>query len=184
MPTSPRNQLPPRMQHLSRLLAHCCLLLVVALPIAEAIYCAIGDAGALAVGANLAPQSMATELLPWQRLATAVLMEIPLCMLLAGVWQARRCFLLFAAGCVFTPDAIRYLRRFAGWAAASAAANMLCKAAASVTLTLQNAPGHRMLAIGIGSDQVFLLFFAAMVWLMAAVISEGLNLAAENASFV
>ncbi|MBA4155735.1 MAG: DUF2975 domain-containing protein, partial [Flavobacterium sp.] len=38
--------------------------------------------------------------------------------------------------------------------------------------------------IGVGSDQLLLLFFAGMVWLMAGVISQGQKLAEENASFV
>lgn len=184
MPASALTRFQPRMQHLSRRLALGCLLLIITLPVAEAVYWAVADAQSLAVAANLMPQNMIDELLPWQRVAGAVLMGIPLWMLLAGVWQARKCFLLFAAGRVFTPDAIRHLRRFAGWAAASAAANIVCKAAVSVTITMQNAPGHRVLAVGIGSDQILLLFFAAMVWLMAALVGEGLRLADENASFI
>lgn len=180
----PLARLPSRTQRLSRYLAISCLLLITVLPIAEAVYWAVGDAGALAVRANLAPQDLTTGLHAWQRVAGAALMEVPLCLLLVGVWHARKCFLLFGTGSVFTPDAISYLRRFAGWSVASAGANIVCGALVSIMVTLQNAPGHRMLAIGIGSDQIFLLFFAAMVWLMAAVIGEGLSLADENASFI
>ncbi len=111
-------------------------------------------------------------------------MLIPLTLLLIGVWYARKCFQLFAAGRVFTPDSIRFLRQFAGWSVASAIANIVCQMGVSLVITAHNAPGHRMLAIGIGTDELILLFFSALVWVMAAVISEGLNLVEENASFI
>lgn len=184
MPSQARPPSLATTQRLSRLLALSCLALIIFLPIAEAIYWAVGDPGALAVNANLAPHAVANSLLPWQRATGALLMEIPLILLLIGVWHARKCFLLFNAGRVFTPEAIRYLRQFAGWSVASAAANIICKACVSMAITVQNLPGQRMLAIGIGTDQLFLLFFAAMVWWMSAIISEGLNLADENAAFI
>jgi hypothetical protein len=165
-------------------LALCCLLSIVFLPLLVAGYWMLADPGTLAVRANLAPTVVAGELPLWQRALGCLLMEVPLCLLLAGVWQARKCFLLVGAGLVFSAGSIRHLRRFAAWSVASAIANIVCEAAASVVMTLNNAPGHRMLAIGVGSDQLFLLFFAALVWLMAGVIGEGLALADENASFV
>ena len=51
-------------------------------------------------------------------------------------------------------------------------------------LTLNNPPGQRHLSVGIGSDLVFTLFFAGLVWLMAAVIAQGQTLAEENEGFV
>ena len=49
---------------------------------------------------------------------------------------------------------------------------------------MNNPPGMRHLSVSFGSDQVFTLFFAGMVWLMAAVIGQGQKLAEENASFI
>ena len=54
----------------------------------------------------------------------------------------------------------------------------------SVVLTVNNPVGMRHLAIGIGSDQVLMVFFAGMVWLLAAVIGQGQALAEENDAFV
>lgn len=184
MSASHRLALPAPTRRLNRLLAACCLILIVALPPAEALFWGFADAGILAVHANLAPQDIGAQLQTWQRLAAATLMELPLCLLLVGVWYARQCFSLFGAGKVFTPAAIRHLRRLAGWSIASAIANILCHMAVSVVLSLPNEPGRRMLAIGVGSDQLLLLFFAALVWVMAAIIGEGLEIADENASFV
>lgn len=179
-----RTELPPAMRRLSRRLATICTVLTLVLPVGAAAYWLFADPGTLAVRANLPPAVMAAPPAMAQRLAAAALTEVPLLMLLAGLWQARRCFTLFAAGYVFTADAMQCLRRFAGWAMLSAVADVVCRALVSVLLTLHNAPGHRHVAIGLGSDQLFLLLFALMVWLMAAVLGAGRTLADENASFV
>lgn len=175
---------PSNLPKLARRLAAGCLLAIVLLPLSVVFYWMLSDAGTLAVRANLAPGAVQGELQTWQRLLGCLLMEVPLCLLLVGVWQARKCFLLLGSGRVFTAESIGYLRSFAAWSVASAIARIFCDAAASVVVTLANLPGQRMLALGLGSDQFFLLFFAALVWLMAGVIGEGLALADENASFV
>jgi hypothetical protein len=169
---------------MSRILASSCLFLIFVLPVAVVVYWLLADAAELAVRANLASGAIRAPLLTWQRVAGALITQVPLALLLAGLWQARKCFKLFATGEVFTARAVHYLRRFAGWVAVSVVASIVAAAAVSATLTLHNPPGMRHLAIGVGSDQVFTLFFAAMVWLMAAVIGQGQTLAEENATFV
>ena len=177
-------ELPPSMRRLSARLAAACLVLIIILPLAVAAYWGVADAGSLAVRANLPPGAMNGPLASWQRAAGGAATELPLCLLLVGLWHARHCFVQFAAGYVFTAAAMTDLRRFAGWAMASAGADIVCRALVSMLITLQNAPGQRQLAIGIGSDQILLLLFAFMVWLMAAVIGAGRALADENAGFV
>jgi hypothetical protein len=54
----------------------------------------------------------------------------------------------------------------------------------SIVLTFNNQLGEKHVAIGIGTDQVLTMMFAAVVWVMAAVIAQGQALAEENASFV
>lgn len=184
MPNTHRLELPLRIRRVSRFLEITCLLLIVALPLIVAAYWGMTDAKTLAVRANLSPDAMLSALQPWQRLAAGVMAEIPLCLLLTGVWYARKCFRLFASGHHFTADATLCLYRFSGWAMASAIASILCSSAISVLMTLHNPPGLRYLAIGISSDQVFLLLFAAVVWLMAGVIRQGQILADENAQFI
>jgi hypothetical protein len=104
--------------------------------------------------------------------------------MLVGLWQAYRFFKLFAAGQIFSTRAARYLSRFAGWLLASVLGSVLSGAAITVVITLQNMEGSRLLAVSISSDQIFLMFFAAMVYLMASVIRQGQKLAEENATFV
>lgn len=179
-----RTQDAQRIQRLSRRLAISCLILIAVLPIVVAIYWAIADSGTLAVRAGLSPSDLRGALMSWQRVAGGLITEIPLALLLVGIWQARACFKLFAAGDVFSSEAVLCLKRFAGWAGASVAASTLAATAISIVFTLSNPPGLRQLAISIGSDQVFMLFFSGMVWLMAAVIGQGQMLAEENATFI
>lgn len=173
-----------RIARISRALSAACLTLILGLPVAVLIYWLSADATQLAVRANLPATAMHWPLEPWQRVAGALITALPVSLVLLGLWHARRCFKLFAAGSVFTTEAVRCLRRFAGWIAVSVAAGIVASTAISVVLTLPNTPGGRHLAIGVGTDQLFTLLFAAMVWLMAAVIGQGRTLAEENAQFV
>ncbi len=154
------------------------------LPIAVIIYWAVADPTELAARGNLAAGAIQAPLFSWQRIAGAVVTEVPLALLMIGLWQARNCFKPFSAGRVFTADAVRCLRQFAGWVMVSVAAGIVAGAVISALLTMHNPANMRHLAIGVGSDQIFTLFFAGMVWLMAAVIAQGQTLAEENAAFI
>lgn len=182
-PSSPLNHLQ-RIQRVSRIMVRICLALVVLMPIALLIYWATASAPELATQGNLPAAVIRTPLQMWQRAAAALVSSVPLACLLMGVWQARLCFAQFANGDVFTASAVGCLRRFAGWTAAAALAAIVAGAAISVLLTINNPPGTRQLALGISSNQVFTLFFAALVWLMADVIGQGQSLADENKQFV
>lgn len=173
-----------RVRRISRWMVVACWALLVTLPLIVVYYWATTTEAMLAAHANLPAQAIAAPLALWQRVAGAAVTALPLGLLLAGVWQARRCFSMFAQGQVFTLQATALLGRFAGWVAWAALASMLAGSATSVLLTLNNPPGQRHLSVGIGSDQVFTLFFAGLVWLMAAVIAQGQTLAEENEGFV
>lgn len=173
-----------RVQRISRWMVAACWALLTGLPLGLVVYWATASDAVLAGHANLPPELIRSPLAVWQRVAAGAVMGVPLALLLAGVWQARRCFAMFAQGQVFTPQATSLLRRFAGWVALAALAALLSGVVTSVLLTLHNPPGQRHLAVGIGSDHVFTLFFAGLVWLMAAVIGEGQTLAEENEGFV
>ena len=67
----------------------------------------------------------------------------------------------------------------AWWSAARAPPSGAKRIAAPIVI----AP-NPLFSVGIGSDHVFTLFFAGLVWLMAAVIAQGQTLAEENEGFV
>lgn len=189
MRPSPLASRPPidhlqRIQRLSRIMALTCLALIALLPLVLVAYWVTTSAPELAAQGNLTPSAMQLPLQAWQRWAAAAVTAVPLILLLTGLWHAKQCFDQFARGQVFTAQATIRLRRFAGWVAAAALAAIVAGAATSVILTLHNPPGMRQLSVGISSNHVFTLFFAAVVWLMAAVIGEGQALAEENQHFV
>jgi Protein of unknown function (DUF2975) len=173
-----------RVQRTSRWMVRACWALTLTLPLALAVYWWLASDAELVALVNLPPSALLAPLLPWQRLAGAMVMGVPLLCLLWGLGHARRCFAQFARGDVFTEGATAHLRHMAAWVAAAALAALLAAAGVSVLLTLHQPPGARHVALAIGSDQLFTLFFAGLVWLMAAVIGQGQALAEENQAFV
>lgn len=173
-----------RLQRISRLLAASCWVLIIVLPLLFAWFWAVSTPAQLASRVNLSANIIQGPLMLWQRLAGGCISAVPLGLLLAGIWQARKCFVLFAGGEVFTLQAVVALKRFASLATACFASSWLASTALSTLLTINNLPGMRQIAIGFSTDQVFALFFAGVVWLMAAVIAQGMHLADENARFV
>jgi Protein of unknown function (DUF2975) len=172
------------MQRVCGWLDTACLVLIVVLPCLMFAHWHFADAGILAVHANMFPQSIQTPLKDWQRWGGALLTCLPLGLMLRGLWEARLCFKQFAMGHVFTTQAVQRLRSFAGWVVASSVVSILIGPLVSIVLTYGNAPGNRHIAIGVGTDDALSLLFAAVVWVMAAVIAQGQDLAEENSSFV
>lgn len=173
-----------RVQRLSALLALGCGALMVALPLAVPVYWALADVSGLAARAGLHAADVQGALLVWQRCAGALIGAVPALLAAVGLARARRCFADFARGQVFTLQAVHGLRLFAAWTGASAVAALLAVPLLSVVLTWGNAPGTRHVVLALGSDHLFTALFAAIVWLMAAVIGQGRALAEENAGFV
>lgn len=173
-----------RIRTLSRVMAWACVALITLLPLALVWYWVSTPAAELASQGNLPANAIQMPLRAWQRVAAGAVTAVPLTLLLLGLWQAKRCFSEFVEGQVFTAQATGHLRRFAGWVAAAALVAMVAAVLTSVLLTLHNPPGARHVVIGLSSNQVFTLFFSALVWLMADVIGQGQALAEENARFV
>ena len=173
-----------RLQRTSHFLALTCWVLIVVLPLLFAWFWATATPAQLATRLNLPSNVAQGSVMVWQRVTGGLISAVPLGLLLAGLWHARKCFGLFARGEVFTLQAALALKRFASLATASFASTFLVGMALSALLTINNLPGSRQVVIGISTEQVVALFFAGMVWLMAAVIAQGLHLAEENANFV
>ena len=181
---SPASADLKRLQRMSRFLAITCWVLIIVLPLLFAWFWAAATPAQLATRVNLPSNIIQGPIMIWQRVAGGLISAVPLGLLLAGLWYARTCFALFSMGEVFTLQAAVALKRFASLATASFASTFLVSTALSTLLTINNLSGTRQVSIGISTEQVIALFFAGMVWLMAAVIAQGLHLAEENANFV
>jgi hypothetical protein len=183
---APINSAEPDIQQIrgmSKKLAVLCLCAVIILPLLVP-YLWLGDVATLAQRANIAPSNIQNPIQPWQRIVGIGLTEIPVVLMCLGLWQVRKCFQDFSKGEVFTDNAAVYLKKFSVWMMRSAIAALVVGALLSSLLTLGNAVGSRILAIGVSTEQVLLLFFACVVWLMAEIIRQGQALAQENSSFI
>jgi hypothetical protein len=172
-----------KIRSMSKKLAFFCLCALVVLPLLVPIVWQ-GDVATLAQRANIAPNVIQNPIQDWQRMVGILLTELPVLLMCIGLYQVRKCFEGFAAGEVFTSDAVIYLRKFSVWMMRSAVAALVVGAVLSSLLTFGNAPGSRILAIGVSTEQVLLLFFSCVVWLMAEIIRQGQVLAQENSSFI
>jgi Protein of unknown function (DUF2975) len=183
-PLSPAEAGLKRLQRMSQFLALTCWVLIFALPPLFTWFWAVATPAQLADRLNLPADIVQGALMVWQRVVGGLISAVPLGLLLAGLWHARKCLGLFATGQVFTLQTAVALRRFASFATASFACSFVAGTALSTLLTINNMPGARIIAVGVSTEQVIALFFAGMVWLMAAVIAQGHQLAEENARFV
>jgi hypothetical protein len=173
-----------RLQRTSQFLTLICWVLIIALPPLFAWFWAVATPAQLAGRVNLPADTVQGALMVWQRVVGGLISAVPLGLLLAGLWHARKSLALFATGQIFTLQTAFALRRFASFATASFASSFVASTALSTLLTINNMPGTRQIAIGVSTEQVIALFFAGIVWLMAAVIAQGQQLAEENAHFV
>ena len=159
--------------------------LMLLLPVALVLYWATADVAVLMHREAHLPDGLApTHVEPWQRGLTGVVVMVPLGFLLMALAQVRGCFALFAQGQVFTHTAAQRLRSFAAWVAAATVTTVVASTVNSIIWTWNNPPGMRHLAVGISSDLLVNLFFAALVYVIADVMVQAQGLAEENARFV
>ena len=169
-----------RLKRLAGWLATACILLIYIPPLLMAGFFALADADSLATSFNLPPGIIQNELHAWQRAVGSLVIEIPVLLVSLGMWEARKCFLAFSRGSIFTRSGVHSLRRFAGWLLASTIAEVLLAPVMSVLLTAGNAPGSHNLTLALGSEHLLMLPRIAMMWLLAAVIGQGREVAAPN----
>jgi Protein of unknown function (DUF2975) len=172
-----------KIRSMSKKLSLFCLCMFIVLPILVPFMWQ-GDIASLAQRANISPDSIQNPIQMWQRVAGVLLTEVPVLCMCLGLWQVRKCFQGFARGEVFTIGAVIHLKQFSVWMMRSAVAALVVGMLLSSLLTLGNAPGSRFVAIGISTEQVLLLFFSCVVWLMAEIIRQGHELAQENSTFI
>ena len=172
-----------RVCRLSRVMATISAAVAVLLGAAMLLYWCLTPADMVFRHAGLALASPMDIAFPTRLAAFAVSM-VPLGALILGLLSARRCFACFAAGHIFSGEAARSLRGFALGVGASA----LLKPAAGVALGLLLSglsPAHTYsLALNVGSDMLLSLLFAGMVAIIAGVLVEAADVAAENDQFV
>lgn len=139
----------------------------------------VREAAQSAVG-RAAPLTLDERALWWNGLAglPAVLLGFFL------LWQLWRLFGEYGKGRVFSRHAVRHLRRFALGVMGLAVLAPLTRTLSMLALTWGNPPGQRQLVLSFSSDDYFRLLLAAVLLAIAAVMSEAVRVAEENAEFV
>jgi len=101
-----------------------------------------------------------------------------------ALWSLRQLFLKYAAGEVFSQEALRYLSNVAVALFAGVIVDFVMQAPISFLLTWSLGHGHREISLSFGSGDVATLFMAGVVLVIARVMAEARRMADENAGFV
>lgn len=179
----PRTIRLHRLRGLSGAMATVSVAVAILLGAAMLLYWGLTPAEMLFRHAGLALPAPTEVRLPMRLAAFAVAM-IPLGALIVGLLSVRRCFDCFAAGRMFSGDAARSLRGFAIGVGASALLKPLAGAALGLLLGALSPAPTRSLVLNVGSDTLLSLLFAALVAIIAGVLVEAADIAAENDQFV
>jgi hypothetical protein len=185
---SSQSTRPPIGQRLNALLALACLALALALP-ALTLYglCTTpAEAWLAGLGVKSPPAADLSgwHIAPWQSGLAMLVGMLPVCGVAYGLLRARRCFLGFVRGETFSLGTVQHLRGLAAGIFASAIAGLLAPPLISVLLTLGRLRASAHSALGVSSNEVLMLLFAGIVWQIAHVMTQAVELADEHAQIV
>jgi hypothetical protein len=176
-----------RDQGLSAICANGCAVLALVVPTAVAAFWAFGSWSLLALVRLLPPdvlEDMPAVVLPWQRVAGALICLVPALLVSYGLLRARRSLAAFVRGDFFGADVVTGLRDYAAASFWAAVAAILSVPVLSVVITHANAAGHRELSLDLSGAQVPNLLGAGILWVIASAMARAAGIARENAQFV
>lgn len=111
--------------------------------------------------------------LPISTLLMACLVSfLPVSATVYGLWNLRKLFSLYQQAVVFTDKNANYLRKFGISLFFWVAANKIFSSLISVILSMNLAPGERMLVITINSEDIATLVIGAVIVLVSWVMKE------------
>lgn len=120
----------------------------------------------------------------WQLLGGALISSVPLLILTRGLLALRALFQIYASKSYFSVQAAAHLAQVGRAAWQWVIADFVCYPLLTVWLTMLNAPGQRMVAVTIDLPLVIGLLFAATLCVIAHILRQASELAAENQQFV
>ena len=118
------------------------------------------------------------------RLAALACEAAPTAFVIWALWSLRQLFLRYAAGDVFSNGALRLLHHVAVAIFAQVIVAFIAQGPVTFLLTYPLGHGHRSISLSLGSDDVFSLFMAGVVLVIARVMAVARRMADENESFV
>lgn len=164
------------------LAAWACRLAAVALPALLLLSWALGDARTAALAQVGLPSGHALSML--QLALAAGLSVLPALALARALFAVATCFDGFARAEWFGPRQPRALAMAGRWLIISGVLSLAVPTLLGLVLTLNAAPGARVLAITLSSSAILAVLFGMLLWALGHMWAAARALAAENAAFV
>ena len=176
-----------RQRRISAFCSKLCGALAVIIPLAVIGFWTIGTWKTLAL-VGLVPfdiiHHLEDPLRTYQRVLGALICLVPALLVSYGLLRARRSLAAYARGDFFSADVVAGLRGYAGASFWAAAASFVAVPLLSVAMSGANPPGTRELAIDLSGATVLGMTTAAILWVIASVMSRASDIAREHANFI
>lgn len=177
-----------KIQKVSRVLKWIVTFLIAAFPIANASFWLLNGFPSLSglLDFQLIPNFLEGRMLPLSQLSPMVkfcgflVNLLPVAIAMAALSWLRKLFLAYERLVFFSSECVRYFRNM-GWTllAGQLLYPFYC-ALISLTLTLTNPPGQRMISIAFGLHQAAMLTIALAMLLISWIMDEGKKLQEEQ----
>jgi hypothetical protein len=179
-----KGPIPPVNSRLCRRLAVCAALAAAAFPVLNAILWLVPDWAPIAAREHahlqIEPITL-TFAVRWIGLACSTLY---LAVLAGALWIARALFTRLAEGLIFEPETGVLLRRFGLALLTYACLTPPFAALMTWLITLENAPGTRLLRLGISDDEVVLAIIGTLILTTGSVMAEAARMADDNRQII
>jgi hypothetical protein len=171
-----------RLRRRASLAAWACRGVALAIPAALLASWIVGDAATAALSQlRMVPGHAVSTV---QLAAAAGLSLLPALAMARSLFGVATCFDGFARGDLFGAGQPRALAGAGRWLIVSGALALIVPTLLGLALTLNAAPGARVLAITLSSDAVLGLLFGTLLWALGHLWGVARAIAAENAAFV
>jgi hypothetical protein len=159
-----------------------CRLAAVAIPVLLLVSWSLGEAErAAALQIGLPPDHTLSTL---QRIAAGLLSLLPALAVAMALIRLSDCFTGFARGEWFGPQQPEALAATGRWLVMAGSLTLVVPTALGLVLTLNAAPGARVLAVSLSSNGLLALLFGLAFWSLGRVWARARAIAAENDAFV
>ena len=185
---NPQNPSSVGSQRLSHVLAWTCLALAALLPVASLhgllqtnpadMLTQLG----LRLPSRISPQTLSVA--GWQHVVAVCISLLPVCAVAYALWRAHQCLKGFVRGETFSLATVRHLRGFAAGLLVSSSAGLLAPTAIVWLLTLYAPEGGWVLTVSLGAQQLLVLLFSGIVWLMGHAMTRAVEIAEDNALII
>ena len=125
-----------------------------------------------------------TTMTPFKYAATIGIIWIALLPLFGALAHMRGLFRLYRQGQILTDACARHILRTGQWLITLAGTTLLIQPLLTLLMTYDNAPGQKVLAVGIDKSMLGVLLAGGLLVTFGWVMREAADVARENANFI